>query len=41
MIGEYLFRIYDQGKGRPVYVLKEMSRDAAIKPAALHPPRAA
>jgi dolichol-phosphate mannosyltransferase len=41
VVGEYLFRIYDQSKNRPVYVLKEASRDAAEKPAALRPPRAA
>jgi dolichol-phosphate mannosyltransferase len=41
VIGEYLVRIYEQAKGRPVYVLKEGTAEAVRLPAARKPPRAA
>jgi dolichol-phosphate mannosyltransferase len=41
VLGEYVFRIYDQVKGRPVYVLKEATSGTAALPAGRRHPRAA
>ncbi len=35
LVGEYVGRVYEQVKGRPLYLLKEQWPDAAARPAAL------
>src|SRR5207249_1676965 len=45
VLGEYAFRVYEQVKGRPVFLLKESNLDASdgavVLPADRRPPRAA